>query len=942
MTYELGSIVKARSREWVVLPSDDPEVLRVRPLSGNQEYEVTGLLRNLESIEPSTFDLPGVNDLGDHLSAQLLLDASTLSARSTVGPFRSLARIGVTPRTYQIVPLLMALKMSTVRMLIADDVGIGKTIEALLIARELYDRGEVARLAVLCPPVLAEQWKGELARFNINAELVLAGTAARLERSCPQNVSLFEHYPFTVVSLDYIKSDKHREEFIRTCPEFVIVDEAHTCAPPAASTGSRHLRWTLLKRIAEEAERHVVLVTATPHSGNEFAFDRLIEVLDPTLLADELSSEKAARRLARHFVQRRRADIEHYLDEDTSFPRRVEAEATYVLGASRAYETLMKRAIAFVRASLQEEGNDAFRQRVTWWSGLALLRALGSSPRAAAVTMRNRAAAAAARDGEELEEIGRRSVMDEDASEESETVDVSPGAQVDEDEQAAESSTRRRSLLDMARQAEAIAPNGDPKLQVAIENVAKLVKEGFSPIVFCRFIETAHYVRDALEKAIPSATVTAVTGELPPSEREDRVRELGAKHPRILVATDCLSEGVNLQESFTAVVHYDLSWNPTRHEQREGRVDRFGQKADAVRALTIYGSDNAVDGLVLEVLIRKHKAIKTALNVNVSVPMETNDVLEALLEGLILRADWSGDQSQLEFPELASELKPRRDALHTEWEKSAEREKLSRSRFAQHVLRPDEVRQELRAAEDGVGTKETVERFVRTSLAAYQIRLDNVKPGVTVAAQMLPPYLRDMVGPRADRVSLAFDNPAPEGWTGLTRTSSFVGRLSERILEAALSGEGSAQRAGVCRTRAVDRRATLLLVRFRYKLSMKRGWHEKDDVCDETVVAAYAGDGTSFTWFGDDDARALLSAEPAGNVMPEQAHELLRSFHESYHVVRERLVELGQERAELLRESHARVREASRSRAAEVDMSVLGDPDVLGVYVFIPAPGGAR
>src|SRR5213595_2690452 len=112
----------------------------------------------------------------------MLRDAVRLGFRSSAGPFRSFGHIAVEPRPYQLVPLLMALRLDPVRLLIADDVGIGKTVEALLIARELFDRGEVHRMAVLCPPHLAEQWQAELARkFHIEAELVGAGSAARLE-----------------------------------------------------------------------------------------------------------------------------------------------------------------------------------------------------------------------------------------------------------------------------------------------------------------------------------------------------------------------------------------------------------------------------------------------------------------------------------------------------------------------------------------------------------------------------------------------------------------------------------------------------------------------------------------------------------------------------------------------------------------------------------------
>ena len=103
----------------------------------------------------------------------------------------------------------------------------------------------------------------------------------------------------------------------------------------------------------------------------------------------------------------------------------------------------------------------------------------------------------------------------------------------------------------------------------------------------------------------------------------------------MLVCTDCLSEGINLQEHFDAVVHYDLSWNPTRHEQREGRVDRYGQPKAIVRALTYYGTDNRIDGIVLDVLLRKHQTIRNSLGISVPVPVNTAAVFEAIFEGLL-------------------------------------------------------------------------------------------------------------------------------------------------------------------------------------------------------------------------------------------------------------------------------------------------------------------
>src|SRR5947209_18590961 len=184
MSFAVGSLVKARGREWVVLPESGEQMLILRPLGGSED-EVTGIYMPLERVDPATFDLPDPAQRGDERSCRLLRDAVRLGFRSSAGPFRSFARMAVEPRPYQLVPLMMALKLDPVRLLIADDVGIGQTVEAALVVRELIDRGEVGRFAVLCPPQIAEQWQAELrAKFHIDAELVLPGTVTRLERDC--------------------------------------------------------------------------------------------------------------------------------------------------------------------------------------------------------------------------------------------------------------------------------------------------------------------------------------------------------------------------------------------------------------------------------------------------------------------------------------------------------------------------------------------------------------------------------------------------------------------------------------------------------------------------------------------------------------------------------------------------------------------------------------
>src|ERR1039457_4522558 len=167
VAYAPGSLVTARGREWVVLPDSEPEMLVLRPLGGADD-EVTAVFPDLEHVHQARFPKPEPDDHRDAQAAGLLRTALRIGFTSSAGPFRSLASIAVEPRPYQLVPLLMAMRQNTVRIAICGDVGVGKTVESGLIAKELLALGQGSGLAVLCPPALAEQWLDELrTKFGI-------------------------------------------------------------------------------------------------------------------------------------------------------------------------------------------------------------------------------------------------------------------------------------------------------------------------------------------------------------------------------------------------------------------------------------------------------------------------------------------------------------------------------------------------------------------------------------------------------------------------------------------------------------------------------------------------------------------------------------------------------------------------------------------------------
>jgi superfamily II DNA or RNA helicase len=945
MSFAVGSLVKARGREWVVLPESDEQMLILRPLGGTED-EVTGIYVPLERVAPAHFDLPDPRQAGDYRSCRMLRDAVRLGFRSSAGPFRSFGHIAVEPRPYQLVPLLMALKLDPVRLLIADDVGIGKTIEACLIARELIDRGEVSRLAVLCPPQLAEQWQAELQdKFHLDAELVLSSTASQLERNCRLGQSLFERYPYVIVSTDFIKSDRRRDEFLRTCPELVIVDEAHTCGYAGEGRGGRHQRYQLVSSLAADTSRHLILVTATPHSGNEEAFRSLLTFLEKDFknLPEELTGkqhEQDRRRLAAYFVQRRRGDIRSYLQADTPFPEREESEQTYKLSAD--YKRLIDKVMRYARETVIDPDDvNKHHQRVRWWSALALLRSMSSSPAAAVATLRSRASVADTGTADEADEIGRRTVLDLMDNDTGEGIDLVPGSDIEEE--AGDEQKIRRRLLEMAREAEALKGAKDDKLQKAIKLVDALIKDGYQPIVFCRFIPTAEYVAGAMrERLSKSVQVDAVTGLLPPVERENRIQQLAESPQHVLVCTDCLSEGINLQEHFNAVIHYDLSWNPTRHEQREGRVDRYGQPRKQVRVVTYYGLDNQIDGIVLDVLIRKHRAIRNSLGISVPVPIETDQLIEAIFEGLLLRENAGNAQNaQLLLPGLEEIWRGERlrDELFKEWDAVSDREKRSRTMFAQETIKVDEVATELAAVQSAIGSGVDVANFSRQALSANRAVISQIGNGaLQFDLTETPRALRDMMS-NLTKFKARFELPVRDDELYLSRTHPIVEGLATYVMDTALDPveESVARRCGVIRSIRVERRTTLLLVRLRFHIVTMRGTEEQALLAEDCQLLAFAGSPGSAEWISDNQAiEALMEARSEANVYPEQARTFLSRVIDEFNELQPHLNEVAQERGEELLAAHRRVRAASQARGVRYRVEPQLPLDVLGIYVYLP------
>ena len=516
-------------------------------------------------------------------------------------------------------------------------------------------------------------------------------------------------------------------------------------------------------------------------------------------------------------------------------------------------------------------------------------------------------------------------MFDED-DEEGDAVDLEPASGLTENDP----------LSNLLRQAEGLAGASDPKLQALVGVLKPLINDGANPVVFCRFIATADHVAAGLRKAFPKLRIEAITGALTPEDRRARVAAMGTAEQRLLVATDCLSEGINLQELFDTVVHYDLSWNPTRHQQREGRVDRFGQPAELVRSILLYSPDSAIDGAVLDVILRKAEAIRKATGVTVPLPDERGAVTGALMNAVMLR---KGRTEQLSLDlGLAQDAKD----LEVRWRNSEEGEKRSRARFAQNAMRPDEVMPEWLRWRELLGSPDRVKRFVDRAMSQLDAPLE-AGPAGTVRAHLsaVPEAVAERLAGRGleGTVRLAFEEPVASGAKMVGRSHPLPATLAEMILEGALDPGSlpamSLGRVGAWPTSAVQSMTTVALVRLRHKLTI----HSRSErllLAEEAGALAWPAGSAEPTVEGA-EARALLEPLASADLADVACRRLLTQARERIAAEMDRsIAAYARNRAEVLAGDHARLRTAAQG-APRVTVDPVLSVDVMGLFVLVPA-----
>ncbi|WP_034541831.1 helicase-related protein [Phocaeicola paurosaccharolyticus] len=952
MEFKTGTLVEFRSRPWVIQQSTDKDLLVIKPLGGT-DAETIGLYKplygdELEEISSYNFRKPSSQDVGKYSypgAARILYNACRLSFRDIAGPFQCLGKLSFEPRPYQMVPLILALKQQIIRLLISDDVGIGKTMESLLIAKELYDRHEISRFTIICLPHLCEQWQNEIRdKFGLEAEIIRSSTISRLEKRLRANQNVFHDIPFQIISIDYIKSSDRKPMFLQHCPEFIIVDEAHTCAKPKGANKSQQQRYSLLKDLSQ-TQRHIVLLTATPHSGNMEEFQSVIGLLNDKFSQYSLEDASQRKELSNYFIQRRRVDIKPYVGDDVIFPTRIQLDDKYAL--SDKYHSLLIKIIKYVKKGVQEaKKSSKNKQRYIYWDLLAVIRGVMSSPESGISMLQNKIAKRNEEDVAEEDTVNNIYQFNDQLKDSSNSDDIIPESY--SESTSSEKNTFRSFIADLKD----IIKNGqDSKAKKATDIASFILSEGKCPIIFCQYIQTAEYVKKYVEQSLKGnkktkdVVVEVVTSKLADEERKIKIDEL-SKNPRhVLVCTDCLSEGVNLQNGFEAIIHYDLPWNPNRMEQRNGRIDRFGQTASEVMISTMYDDvNNPVDKTIMKVLYRKQNQIRKDLGIYIPIADNDSSIMESIMEQIIVfdTTDKYIQPTLFSDEEFASTVEEHERRL----QRAIEIEKKSHTYFAHNTqaMDPTNLIDSLNEAKKVIGDTLDTRDFVIDELRNANVSIVDDKKALCYSFPLfdLPNSIRSYFMQAVDKkgiVRISFASPTPKGYMYIGRNHTFVEDLSRGVINDTINtGELAACRAMVMQTDAVKKATTVLLMRVRSVISETKHV-ENQMVGEEMMFFGYRGNVEDGDILNEDESRNLfINAKASGDEelsFQQMTYDKRLRWINDEEALRRHTDSLALDRASHLVNAFTQYRNYVACQQYQVVKPVL-PMDVIAAYVYLP------
>src|SRR5579875_592989 len=648
-----------------------------------------GIIERNSLPEPVGFDEP--HKLDTFLNAVRWGAVSNAEVTTLLAPFRS----GIDLETYQLDPVTRAIQMPRVNLLIADDVGLGKTIEAGLVCQELIIRHRARTVLIICPAALQVQWRDQMReKFGLEFRIVDSALMHQLRRTRGIYTNPWSHFPRLITSIDFIKRPHPLRLLKALLPgpnespyprrfDLLILDEAHNVAP----SGRQHYitdsqRTRTLRLLAPHFE-HKLFLSATPHNGFEESFSALLELLDDQRFARGVEINR--RQLERVMVRRLKSDLKEW-DDAPHFPER--QLHPLIVNYTEEERAIHRKLAEYTRLRMEHAGQNQQERFANTFVLMLLKKRLFSSPRAFLKTLeRHRASLKRGKQaGYTSSPRALRNWIEEieEESDNDEGLDEATSAAIEEAALLSQPLTaREEQLLDeMWAWAERADRRADSKARVLLGWLREHIKPSGSwserrVIIFTEYRATQSWLQDMLyaEGFTEGGHLQLLYGGMPGPERE-RIKAAFQADPsldplRILLATDAASEGIDLQNHCAHLIHYEIPWNPNRLEQRNGRIDRHGQRAEQVDIYHFVGSrlqERAEEGPVtieevgtldgdlefLWIALKKVAAIRQDLG-KVG-PVIADQVVQAML----------GERRQLRTEQAEIEARRAREALKFE------------------------------------------------------------------------------------------------------------------------------------------------------------------------------------------------------------------------------------------------------------------------------------
>lgn len=671
-----GTEVIVRGLHWEVIDAqllDRQTLYRLRCLEGQLLGEEFDFLWPLEKIEPLHRELnpakatPLANWLVYH-QGFILEQALGPNAIQVSEP----GRLELEP--YQLVPMTRSLQMSRVRLLLADGVGLGKTIQAGLIAIELMARRMARRMLVVCPAgPLLEQWRLEmLERFGVRLEVIDRAKLEEVRRARELGANPFDYIPLGLVSMDFLKQERILALLERASYDLVVLDEAHHCMELGGAGDREDSQRRRLALLLARRSDAFLMLTATPHNGSDRSFASLCELIDPALVD---GGGNLRGNSYRYYVIRRLK--RHILDKTTKEPKFQEriVKPLAVSAASQKYapfRELQQKLLELLAPQLKRAFKTKRYSDVLAF--IALLKRSVSTVEACRLTLtvvaerfqqiltqgsedqeNRRQRLKTLRDYQrKIERFGTISFEEEEERTELEIEDIaqqladlqweirSNSPQINKVANLVESLDE---LLELAENAVKI----DPKIDRLIAVIKEIRKEepGANVLVYTEYIDSQRAVAKALQKA-KAGNYLVISGNDSDAVKNEVIERFSREDNLILISTDTAAEGLNLQQRCHHLIHLELPFNPNRLEQRNGRIDRFGQKKKP-QIYYFYLRNTFEESILLRLIAKyeKQRSLLTFVPNTLGVTADSDALNQSLLKNILEGGEGKKDEDYL-------------------------------------------------------------------------------------------------------------------------------------------------------------------------------------------------------------------------------------------------------------------------------------------------------